>query len=292
MHGIFEGGTVGNLFTSFFVADYRGVRTLMARNGGILNGIYRTSYFLLSEIDEGRYRFVDALGGADIMWMDLTFRGDELEFVSYTSRLGLRSPPNRHMRFVGRRMHAELAESAAKAVGFPENEVYWDLPDGLPIPDWGEQGPVTSASYLWEDGGQDLVRLGELAGDPCRVDQIAHLSMLSLEVTRNATTEGVKLLVYLSREALTDSEGTLLTEFGFLREDVGNGILMFPEIAPSQDRFTFTYLHPGTYFLTVVADLDGDGFPSSNDAASPSRPITVEKESHRQLVVDDLRPPS
>ena len=51
IHGIFEGGSMGNLFTSFFVADYKGTKTIMARNGGILSGFYRTSYFVLDKID-------------------------------------------------------------------------------------------------------------------------------------------------------------------------------------------------------------------------------------------------
>ena len=49
-YGIFEGGTIGNLFTSFFVADFKGRRMLMARNDDILNGIYRTSYFVLDQV--------------------------------------------------------------------------------------------------------------------------------------------------------------------------------------------------------------------------------------------------
>ncbi|MEM1443883.1 MAG: hypothetical protein AAGF67_16165, partial [Verrucomicrobiota bacterium] len=71
VHGIFEGGTIGNLMTSFFLADFKGTQTIMAKNGGILNGIYRFSYFVLEDVRKrGRkttYRFVDAYGGSDIM---------------------------------------------------------------------------------------------------------------------------------------------------------------------------------------------------------------------------------
>ena len=50
VHGIFEGGSLGNLLTSFFVTDFKNKRTIMARNGGLLNGIYRTSYFVLDSV--------------------------------------------------------------------------------------------------------------------------------------------------------------------------------------------------------------------------------------------------
>ena len=79
VHGIFEGGTMGNLFTSFSLAKYKGVETLIARNGGILNGIYRTSYFLLDRVEvdgaSTEYRFVDAIGGENIMWDVAYVRG-------------------------------------------------------------------------------------------------------------------------------------------------------------------------------------------------------------------------
>lgn len=141
VHGIFEGGTLGNLFTSFFVADFKGTSTVMVRNGGLLNGIYRTSYFVLDSIksDEAstEYRFVDAYGGEGIMWMSLTFTGDRVEFLAHTSRMGLARPPKQHMRFIGRRQHTELAEVAAKQVGFPRLVEEREFSNGLPLPDWG-----------------------------------------------------------------------------------------------------------------------------------------------------------
>ncbi|MEM8680088.1 MAG: c-type cytochrome domain-containing protein [Planctomycetota bacterium] len=123
VHGIFEGGTIGNLFTSFFVTDFEGTRTIMARNGGMLNGIYRTSYFVLDHVESGddgtMYRLVDAYGGEGIMFMELTFHGDTLEFNSYTSRFGL-TEPKLHMAFKAQRRHPELAAAAAAPGGFAE----------------------------------------------------------------------------------------------------------------------------------------------------------------------------
>ena len=97
IHGIYEGGTMGNLFTSFFVTEYKGKRTIMARNGGVLNDIYRTSYFVLDSVKysggDSYYRLVDAYGGDQIMYMELTFSGDDLSFNSYTSQFGMKSKP-------------------------------------------------------------------------------------------------------------------------------------------------------------------------------------------------------
>ncbi|MGB0580488.1 MAG: hypothetical protein ACPGVU_12355 [Limisphaerales bacterium] len=292
VHGMFEGGTVGNLFTSFFVANFKGKRTIMARNGGILNGIYRTSYFVLDRVQQGRgwsyYRLVDAYGGAGIMYMELTFSGDQLEFNSYTSRFGLTAPPKRHMSFKGQRMHPELAANAARDVGFPKNVVAFDLSHGLPKPDWGKGVPQSSASYLSQEVGKSLVELGKRAKDPIRIDQMPHVATLKVSVERTAATRGKKLQMYLSGKALTDRQGRFVMRYGYVREELLNTLLLFPEISGKQDEFTFTYLHPGKYFLTVVADMDEDGLPSPGDIAHPRREINVRPKSDGSLTIRNL----
>lgn len=292
VHGMFEGGTIGNLFTSFFVTNFKGKRTIMARNGGLLNGIYRTSYFVLDQAQQGRdwsyYRLVDAFGGKDIMWMELTFSGNQLEFNSYTSRFGLTAPPKRHMSFKGQRMHTKLAAKAAREVGFPKNVVDFDLSAGLPKPDWGKGVPQTSASYIWQEPGKNLIELGKLAKDPYRIDQMPHVAKLTVSVKRSPATRGKKLQVYLSNQALTYKRGRFITRYGYVREELLNGLLLFPEIGPKQDEFTFTYLHPGKYFLTVIADMDGDGLPSPGDITHPRMKINVRPKSHANVTIRDL----
>ena len=291
IHGIFEGGTIGNLFTSFFVTDFGGRRTIMARNGGILNGIYRTSYFVLDQVKYSRnqayYRLVDAYGGAQIMYMELTFYGDSLEFNSYTSRFGL-TEPKLHMAFQAKRKRPELAAAAAKAVGFPKNVVDFDFSKGLPKPTWADEYPQTSASYISEKSGLSLIELAKDAKDPYRIDQIPRLSKLTVSVKRPAATRGKKLHLYLSQKALTDSQGRFLTAGGYIRTDLLDTLLLYPELSAKTDEFTFTYLHPGKYFLTVVADMDGDGYPSPGDITHPVTPLVVKPKSHEKITVRNL----
>ena len=291
VHGMFEGGTIGNLFTSFFVTNFKGQRTIMARNGGILNRIYRTSYFVLDKVEYKKksayYRLVDAYGGKGIMWMELTFSGDTLEFNSYTSRFGL-TEPKLHMAFKGRRKHPELAAAAAKAVRFPKNMVDFDFSKGLPTPTWADEYPLTSASYIWEDTSKDLLELAKLAKDPYRIDQMPHVAQLTVSVERNETIMRKKLHIYLSRQALTDTHGKFITQFGYLRSDLLDGLLLFPEISGNQNEFTFTYLHPGKYFLTVIADMDADGYPSPGDITHTRTEITVAPESAARIAIRNV----
>lgn len=291
IHGIFEGGSIGNLFTSFFVAKFKGKMTLMARNGGMLNGIYRTSYFVLDQVkygnDWGYYRFVDAYGGKQIMYMELTFHGESLEFNAYTSRFGL-TEVKKHMAFKGNRMHPELATNAAAKFGFPKKVVDYDFSRGFPKPAWATKYPHTSASYIAEAHTKDLIELGKTAKDPRRIDQMPYLSQLSVSVTRNKTVDGKTLHVYLSRDALVDAGGKFITQRGYVREDLLNTLLSFPELGTKETDFTFTYLHPGSYYLTVIADMDGDGYPSPGDITHARRKVVLKPNSKQQVSITDM----
>jgi len=193
------------------------------------------------------------------------------------------------MHFVGKKMHEQLSDKSAEEVGFPKNVVDIDFSKGLPKPDWGNhKSPQTSASYLWEDNGSGLSDLAKASKDPYPLDKMPRVAKLTVRAQRNSSITNKPLLIYLSSKSLTDASGKFITEYGFLREDVSNSLLMFPEIATTQSEFTFTYLHPGEYFLTVVADVNEDSLPSSGDITHPSKKIVVRPKSDSIVNVKDI----
>lgn len=293
VHGIFEGGSMGNLFTGFFVTEFNGKRTIMARNGGLLNGIYRTSYFVLDKVsyrgDESYYRLVDAYAGDAVMYMELTFKADELRFKSYTSSFGTYPQPRRHMDFKGKRMHLELANAAAERYNFPRNKVDFDFSEGLPKPDWGPGNPQTSASYIWEEEGKTLEELAVLANDPYPLAFVPNVGSVQLTLETNDETDGKRHLVYLSKEPLTDEKGQFYMQHGYPDKDRFDGILSFPEIHPGQTHFNYTYLHPGSYYLTVVADVNDDHFPSKGDFTHTSIPLEVLPKTEMEVTVSGIK---
>lgn len=293
IHGIYESGTMGNLFTSFFIADFHGKKTIMARNGGILNGIYRTSYFVLDKVEitanRKYFRFVDAYGGKEIMWMELEFTASKLDFKSYTSRFGSMGQPRLHMSFQAKKRNTELSNKAAQSFAYPKNEAEVYFSKGFPRPDWGSKYPqVTSSSYTYTDEGQSLETLAELAGDPYTINDIPHLSRLKVEIKQHAKIKDHKLMVYLSKEPLTNENGKIITENGYMKADLLDAILAFPELVAGSDEFTFTYLHPGDYYLTIVADLNGDYYPSKGDIMSASKLINVKPKSTQTIKIEDI----
>ncbi|MCE7996082.1 MAG: hypothetical protein HEP71_29150 [Roseivirga sp.] len=288
--GIFEGGSAGDLLTSFFVTDFKDKRTIMARNGGLLNGLYRTSYFVLDSIrydnDNSKYyRLVDARGGAATMFMELRFKRDSLYFNAYTSRLGLNLVPTRHMTFKAKRENPDLALAAAQYVGFPLNEPARDFSRGFST-EYLYVNPgdteARSATFLAEQGANDdIFSLADASGDPFRIQDHPYLSFLTVNIERNQEINGKPWFVYLSRESLTDTDG-------YLKEASFGSVFRFPEILSEYDSFTFTYLHPGNYFVTVIADVNEDGFISAGDITHRSRWITINPEEATAITIDGI----
>lgn len=292
IHGIFEGGSQGNLLTSFFVTDFKGKRTIKARNGGVLNGIYRSSYFVLDDVKSDAngeyYKLVDAVGGSNTMYMELRFKNDSLYWNAYTSRLGLNNLPTRHMTFKGKKQHLDLAEAAAEAVGFPKNEVAWDFSKGFPEEFlYKNEGDIKakSASFLAiADSNADVVNLAESSGDLWRIDQTPYLSYLTVNIDRPITVKDKTLMLFLSKEPITDANGYFVTD-----EAAYDSILLFPELSANETSFRFTYLHPGTYYVNVTADMNADGYPSEGDITHPQQKVIVlPNQTDAQITITNL----
>ncbi len=287
IQGIFEGGSQGNLQTSFFVTNFKGTKTIMARNGGLLNGIYRTSYFVLDSVsytsEDAYYRLIDAHGGAKTMSMELRFVQDSLYWNAYTSRLGLNVIATRHMTFKGVRNDFSLAQNAAEAVGFPSDEVLIDFSDGFMEEYLQAAEGGKSATFLSQSDTKDVFQLAEEAGDPYTLGQHPYLGYISLEIVKNDLIINDDMLMYLSKESLVDESG-----YFKINEEPYNSILLFSGLVKSQNQFLATYIHPGKYFITLVADRDGDLGPSEGDITHLPIEIEVLPESTLELTVSNI----
>lgn len=290
---IFEGGSMGNLFTQFFVTDFKNKRTIMARNGGVLNGIYRTSYFVLDKVenrDNGKYfRFVDAKGGAHTMFMEMRFTtNDSLYFNAYTSKLGLQAPATRHLTFKGKRTNFDLAQTAAQNFNYPQNVPAWDFSEGFTEeflyvnPSASEAQSATFLAQA-ETEDDDVFSMAFDSGDPWRIDQQPNLGYLLLNVEQTPELQGKNLFVNLSKEPLTD-------EFGYFVPDESafNSILLFSELNNNEEQFLFTYVHPGTYHVNITADINEDGFISPGDVTHANQTITITPEGQHEITITNI----
>ncbi len=287
VHGMFEGGSMGNLFNTFFVGEFKGTKTIMLRNGGILSGIYRTSYFVLTEANENEYLFVDAYGGKDIMWVKIKFGHDKMNMTTYTSKFGS-VKSSRHMEFEGKLQNEDLAQQAAEKFNYPTKTVFKSFPNGMPKPDWGkEYETVTSASYMMmADSSMDYETLGKWAQDPIQISDLENIARLNLVFERDDLSRDKNISVYLSREPLTDSNDKMKMEYDYISMKAMNQVILFPQINKNQKQFELTYLHTGKCYITFVVDNNKDMVPNKGDFYSKSIELNLNSETIQKLSVN------
>ncbi len=285
IHGIYESGSMGNLFTSFFVANFKGTKTIMARNGGVLNGIYRTSYFVLDKTKEDEhgkyYRLVDAVGGKNTMYMELRFTKDSLYWNSYTSQLGTKSIPIRHMTYKGKKYSETLARTAAQKLNFPQQEIAYEFPTGF---DNSYLYMKKSASFLWQaSSNENVFKMAKSALDPITIRDYPYLSSLKINLNRQKKMKNKQIILYVSTTPLTDKKGTLSTEV-----DNYNNNILFSFLTNGEDSFKYTYVHPGKYYVTAIADLDKNYIISKGDISSKSIAVTIMPESNAEVNINSI----
>ncbi|PCE64788.1 hypothetical protein [Sediminicola luteus] len=284
LHGIHEGGSMGNLFNTFYIADFKGKKTIMARNGGVLNGIYRSSYFVMDRAEENEddqyYRLVDAVGGKETMYMELRFTKDSLYWNAYTSQLGNRLA-ERHMTYKGKKYSDTLAQKAAKTNGFPDTSIAYDFPKGF---DDSYLYIKKTATFLWQEkSNANIQRMGEKALDPITPNDYPYVSELGIDLSRSPKTKDSQMIIYVSEKPLTDAEGRLSNDVN----DYNNTIHL-SYLTQGENHFKYTYLHPGDYFVTLIADMDSNYIISPGDLNSSSIPIQVLSKQSVSVTVSDI----
>ncbi|MEM7040203.1 MAG: hypothetical protein AAF570_24760, partial [Bacteroidota bacterium] len=80
----------------------------------------------------------------------------------------------------------------------------------------------------------------------------------------------------------------ILDQNGNIDFDAFESVFHFPELIGAQNEFTFTYLHPGDYFLTIVADTNEDGTVSEGDHTHVSETLNIAPKENAQVTVSDI----
>ena len=219
------------------------------------------------------------------MYMELRFKQDSIYWNAYTSRLGVNVPSSRHMTFKAERRVTSLAQVAATSTGYPKNEVTKDFSQGFDTNylyiNSGETEPSSATFLAQGNNNSDVISLAIESGDPYRIDEQPSLSFLQIDITKTPLIENKVLFLYLSEDPLTDA-------FGYMDYTKFNSVLLFPQLDANESQFLVTYLHPGSYYVTIVADINEDGVPSPGDVTHITQPITITAESQQQITIDNI----
>lgn len=236
-----------SLYMSFFIVWTGSEYQVAFRNGGDFAGMLRTAYMKLDSVSESTnfsyYRFVDFKQGKTRTITEVSFWDDSLHIRAYTNKSNTQPTATVHMDYRAGLQYADAWLNAKNVFGFPKKEMVKNFA--------GTFDDVTEAIFYSE------------TNDPYTAAEQPYVgkATLSYTVAPNITLgSNSKVVLIVSTEPLIGSTGPNLANFKTRSRYV---ILTSPD-----QSFTFTYMHPGSYYLYALADANGDNMIGSGEYIS------------------------
>jgi hypothetical protein len=233
--------SLNDIFLSFFIVKYNNQYSLAMRNGGGFAGMYRISYLLCDSVYESSteqyYRFSDFKMGIARAYTEYHFRNDSLYMKTYTNRYNTVNPATLHMEWNAARKDTTYHNGAAVVHGFPQK---------LLTKDFSSSFSATTESIFYDT-----------TLDPYPEGDQPYLGKATVNITYTASTPGTQSFVIFTTQPLFSGMSFQSSNLKYRSRYV---------ILPVSDQqYTFTYLHPGTYYAYVLNDANGDQTFSSGD---------------------------
>jgi hypothetical protein len=236
--------SLNDIFMSFFLALHNNEYRIAFRNGGGFAGNTRTSFLWCDSVSESGsssyYRFVDFIQGKARSWVSLLFRNDSLYFRTYTNRYNTVSPAQLHMSWDAKRSDTTTAQAAISHFGYPQKVLAKDLTNAF-------SGMTESIMY-------------NTMNDPYPETAQPYLGKTTVNISYSGSltiAPGTQSFVMFTTQPLFSGLSFQSNNLKFRTRYI---------ILPVDDNaYTFTYMHPGTYYAYVLHDADGNGNFSSGD---------------------------
>lgn len=234
--------SINDIFMSFFIVKYNDEYKVAFRNGGLFAGYIRNSYMIIDSVYESSnlnfYRFSDPVSGGKRVYTDVTFKGDSLIMHTFTNKFNSLSAPVTHMKWQAVIKDKTSAQKAIEKFAFPKKETTKDFSTTF-------KGFAEAVFYSTES-------------DPYPGSEQPYLGKTKINVSVTNPTvldANKKILVIISSKPLIEGFSVKL--------NFRSRYVLLPANASSS--FTFTDMHPGTYYLNAVYDANGDYNYSSGD---------------------------
>jgi len=237
--------TANSIFMSFFITYHDSAYKLAFRNGGSFTNLQRVSYMEIDSVVEtsslSYYRFVDFVKGAKRTITEVTFKQDSLIIESYTNKYNTLPTPTQHMQWRAKLQDTTSCQAAKTHFNFPQkvlvqnfDSTFMNVTESIYYQNVGDPYPASAQPYV----GQASINYG---------------SDYALNANRN-------VFVLINTQPL-------ISNFAF---NSGNMIYRsrYVLLNSATRIFTFTMMHPGTYYLYVYYDANGNGIMDSGDYVS------------------------
>ena len=239
---------------SFFIAKYNNEYRVAFRNGGPLGGMHRVSYFLADSVSENAtesyFRFSEVLKGTKKAYVEIITRGDSLYLLSYTNKSNSLPQATLHSAWSAKRMDATSCQDAVNHFSFPKKTLTVDLSNAF-------------------DGMQESIFYSLTTNPP-----VGEPYPLATHPYLGATTANFS---FASSYTPNPSKNVFLI---VTTQPLFSGISYNPSalntrsryviLSAAKNNFTFTSMHPGSYYFYALYDNDGNNTINSGDWISLS----------------------
>jgi hypothetical protein len=229
-------------YLSFFIIERDGELKVALRTEGVFQNKGCVTYEVIDRVDEanGYYRFSDFKSKDERAYTEFRITGDRLLMEVYTNRFNKVSPLEIHTRWEAKLGSRDAAMSNAKELGFPQPVAVKDFT--------GVFVNMSESIYY------------EFEHDPYPTDPQPFVGSVTVEITVDDSLEfkdDHELFLLLATDSL----------FNGLVYDPDNLSLISRHVyLPVGTRsYTFTNVHPGSYYLYSYNDVNGDKYHKSGD---------------------------
>ncbi len=233
--------SLNDIFMSFFIVKHQDRFKVAFRNGGGFNGMQRVSYLLADSVSEqvnsAYYRFSEVIQGKSRAYSELLFRADSIYLTSYTNG-------NLHMSWSAKLVNANAAISSVNLFNFPQKTMTKDFTntfDGL-----------TESIYFSPNTTPP-------SGDPYPDSDQPYLGVTQAQVTFSSSYTPIvsnKVMLLFTTEPLFN--GLAFNSAAL------NSISRYVFVSPFSG-FTFSDMHPGSYYYYALYDQNGNQTFDSGD---------------------------
>lgn len=235
-----------DLFMSFFIVWHCDGYKLAFRNGGYFSGMQRISYLVIDSVSETAqsafYRFKDFKAGTTRSYADLLFVNDSLYMRVYTNKYNTLSTAVMHFIWNAGRQDATAAQPAITHFGFPKKQLVKDFCTAF-------DGKTESIFY---DTLNDVY--------PHSAQPYMGKTTVNVTLPAGVDTTGKKVFLIVTTQPLFSGITPQLQNLKYKSRYV--------ILSASDPTFSFSFMHPGSYYLYGLLDVDGNNTFSSGDYMS------------------------
>jgi hypothetical protein len=222
-------------YMSIFIVKHDGILKVALRTEGVFQQKGCVTYEVIDKVDEstGYYRFSDFQAGIQRAYTEFRFKKDSFEMKVYTNKFNTVSPLELHSTWKARSGSRDAANLAAEDLNFPRammikdfTHAFLDMSESIYFT--FERDPYPSASQPY---------VGTITVD-ITIDE-------SLQVNPDH-----ELFLLLTTESLFDG-------LNYIKDNL-KYISKYVYLPPGTETYTFTHVHPGTYYLYSYNDVNGD----------------------------------